>query len=117
MSTPESIAAAFAKGLVEGMLGNGKEKAVRPKVVKQDDVRQAVADFLKPMMDEPTPEQMDIFARDAENSPPDPVAEMTLRRVEEARMRHEQQTAEEENSRPDMFDPNSPSLSPWTSPR
>jgi hypothetical protein len=117
VSTPESIAAAFAKGLVEGMLGNGKEKAVRPKVVKQDDVRQAVADFLKPMMDEPTPEQMDIFARDIETGPPDPIAEMTLRKVQEARDRAEAQAQEEENPRPVDYDPNAPELSRWTTPR
>jgi hypothetical protein len=117
MSTPESLMEAFARGAINAMLNVGKEKAVRPKVVKQDDVRQAVADFLKPMMDEPTPEQMDIFARDIETGPPDPIAEMTLRRVQEARDRAEAQAQEEENPRPVDYDPNAPELSRWTTPR
>jgi hypothetical protein len=114
MSTPESIASAFAKGLMEGLLASKEPKEKRPQVIKQDDVRKAVAEFLGPLVEEPQPgEQMGMpFSTD-----PDEIAEMTLRRVHEARERAAAQDQEEENPpRPTTYDPNAPNPSPWMSP-
>jgi hypothetical protein len=118
LSTPESLVAALARGLVEGLLGQEKAaKKERPVVVKQEDVRAAVENFLKPLIAEETPSapQMDLFTHGIENAPTDPIAEMTLRRVAEARERAERQGAEE--PQPGTFDPNMPGGSPWTSPQ
>ena len=114
MSTPESLMEALGRGLASVILQAQKEpKEKRPQVIKQDDVRKAVAEFLGPLVEEPTPpQQMDIFSAD-----PDEIAEMTLRKVHEARERAAAQDQEEENPpRPTTYDPNAPNPSPWMSP-
>lgn len=117
MSTPESIAQAFAKGLMEGLLVQKDAKEKRPQVVQKQAVAEAVRDEVRRLLEEtPSAEQLDIFARDIENAPVDPIAEMTLQRVAEARARAQQQQDQEENPRPESYDPNAPNLSGWTTP-
>ena len=119
MSTPESIAEAFARGLMGGLLAGGKakEKAERPAVVPVDQVKAAVADFLRPLIEEETPSgpQLDLFTRNIENEPIDEMGDMIARRVAEARQRVEER---ESTDIPEgYFDPNAPQSSPWTSPK
>jgi hypothetical protein len=122
MSTPESIASAFARGLVEAMLTSSKpEKQVRPKMIEKAAVTEAVRQVVGEMLAQeaaPTAPQMDLFTQDIENVPEDPMADAILRRVHEAQARAEYQDAARNGEIHDdgTYDPNEPERSQWTSP-
>lgn len=117
MSTPESIAQAFGRGLMEGMIGAQAAAEPKPKkektaVVKTSDVDAAVAKFLEGKLAEaPEPVQEELFA------PPGlDVADMLLYRqkVEEAEARAARAQQVNDDT-PGYFDPNLPDGMPWTS--
>jgi hypothetical protein len=113
---------ALGRGLASVMLQAGQKepKEKRPRVIKTAELDDAVKRYFDPLVGEapaPTAEQLDIFARDMEDAEPDEIAELTLRKVHEARARAEAQAQEEENpTRPATYDPNLPNPSPWTAP-
>jgi hypothetical protein len=120
MSTPESIAEAFARGLMGAMLTSSKpEKAARPNVIKteavKDAVRQVVAEMLQ-QEESPTPPQMDLFTQGIEDAPEDPMAEAIRRKVYETQQRAEAADRAYDEPPPGTYDPNDPERSQWTSP-
>lgn len=125
MSTPESIAEAFGRGLMQGMIGGNVTPAAAqaPMVIPMDSVRQAVREVLDPLIaDEdaaPTPQQLDMNFIDVEREPIDPIAELTLQRVAEAQARAaaREEAVGRESERQHAYDPDSPtSRTPWMTP-
>ena len=120
MSTPESLAEAFARGLMGALLAGGKSpKEPKPTVVKQDDVRAAVAAEVLRIINEegppPTAPQMDLFTSNIENHEGDEMGEMIARRVAETRERVERENSDEPPQ--GWYRPDDPQPSPWTAPR
>ncbi len=67
MSSPESIAAAFARGLMEGLLRGGDAAKVEKKPKRErDEVRSAVRDEIASLLandvSRETTDQLDLFA-------------------------------------------------------
>jgi hypothetical protein len=113
----------FIGEFIEGLSGGKEpeEKSESPIVVPEEMVRRAVADFLRPMVEQAAaqedvmPQQLDMMFDDARPIPHDDIAEMTLRRVEQMR---EADAERERQARmgeqvPSMFDPNEPGPKPW----
>ena len=126
MSTPESIAEAFGRGLMQGMIGGTPVAAAQaPMVIPveaiQATVKQAVHEMLDPILAEESPsaEQLDMFTDGIEYAEPDPIAERTLQRIHEANARSDarEEAMGREPERPTNYDPNSPMAgAPWMSP-
>jgi hypothetical protein len=120
MSTPESIAEAFARGLMGAMLTSSKpEKAARPHVVKTEAVKEAVRQVVAEMLaqeEAPTPPQMDLFTAGIEDAPDDPLARAIREKVAQTQARAEAAERAYDEQSPGTYDPNDPERSPWTSP-
>lgn len=117
MSTPESIIEAFGRGLMQGAMSAQmpKEKVVKHKVVKTDDVERAVASYIEQkLQNEAAPsDQMDMFTEHLGDKPADE-SEFYAERLLQARARAQANGKVEEPR--DVYDPNMPSASPWTAP-
>lgn len=115
MASPESIAAAFAKGMMEAMLAqpDAAAKKEKPKVIKTDDVRRAVAETLPTLLAQMAgePEQQDLFQ---EPGVVDVGDALYQRRLDEAQARADAQRDRDEMPE-NTFDPNVPGAMPWTS--
>ncbi len=127
----ESIAEAFGRGLMQGMIGQAQPQAVAPTVIPVEAinaaVRQATHEILDPLLaeEQATPEaaQLDLWTHDIERVPADETADQMLRRLNEekqaeAQMRAAQREAAagREDERPTTYDPNAPnSGQPWMS--
>ena len=123
----------FVGEFLEGLAG-GKDPAEAeaiapaPVVVPVEMVRQAVSDFLKPMVEAaaaetdapPSGEQLDMMFDDARPASRDDIADMTIRRVEEIRAREaeRERMARFGEAVPEAYDPNDPaSAKPWMAAR
>lgn len=118
MASPESIAAAFARGLMEAMLGAEKPaREKRPAVVKADDVKAAIREVLPQLL-----LQMDAEAQQPVQEPlfPEPqidAGEAVLRAVHEARARAAaMENGDPHEPPPGTFYPDRPDGAPWQSP-
>jgi len=112
MATPESIAAAFAEGMMRAMLATPEKptRKEKPVVVKTDDIEAAVAKYIDTKLGEPQePVQEPLFPE-----PQIDYGEPILRAVHEARARANGQPSDEPP--PGTFDPNQPGAAPWQSP-
>ena len=127
MTKAEKIAEAFGRGLAQGLTGgkNGGEDAPEaaplPPVIPLDSIKEAVRQVLEPLIAEderptPTQQELDLYTHGIEDVPPDEDAERIRLRVEEARLRREQEAGINQ-VRPGEYDPNAPNLSGWTSPQ
>lgn len=123
MSTPESIAEAFGRGLMQGMIGNAA--ALAPTVVPVEAinaaVRQATHEILDPLLaEEQQAEQLDLWTHDVEQGD---ISEDILQRLNAQKMAEAEARAAEreyamgrEPERPTTYDPNAPSSGqPWMS--
>jgi hypothetical protein len=120
LTRQEKLAEAFARGLMQGLIGakgNGDDEPAKPTVVKQDDVRKAVADFLQPLIAEeteaPSSAQLDMFTHGMEDAPPDEMGERIAMRVAEARARA---GTEDDEPPAGTFYPDMPQAPPWVGP-
>ena len=122
----ERLVEAFGRGLTQGLVGGGGasdaphvEAAPAPIVVPVDAVREAVAEFLRPLIqadeEAPTAPQLDLFTHSIEQEDADPMAEAIRRRVQETRDAAEDARREEEDPS-GTFRPDFPGGSPWVGP-
>lgn len=112
----------FLAELLEGFLDATPEAVAEkaPVVVPVQDVRNAVAEFLKPLIEEQdAPQQQNLFDdRIMEAAPPGDRGEDVVARVREARERAAEQARYESGMPPDgWIDPNMPGSTSWTSPK
>lgn len=113
----------FVADFIEGLIGDDAPAAApAPMVIPTDAVKQAVAEFLQPMIDAesdpPTGPQLDLFTHNIEHAEPAPSdpAEMIRQRVAEANALSEQRRVEAEPP-PGWVDPNMPGNVGWAGPR
>lgn len=116
MATPESIATAFAKGMMEAMLAQPEvKKEPKHKVVKTDDVQQAVAKYLDQKLAQAEPVQEDLFHTPVVDLGEDVYA-AHLANLEAAQQRADKR-ARDDGEMPDgYFDANQPGQKQWVGP-
>jgi hypothetical protein len=118
----------FVAEFLEGLAG-GKDTAEEaapsqpaPIVVPVEMVRQAVAEFLKPMVDAaaaeepaPTGQQLDMMFDDARPPDPSDIADLAMRRAAQMQADAEarEQAARNNGAVPETYDPNSPGEKKW----
>lgn len=118
----------FVAEFLEGFLESDQPAAasaqapmVIPVEAIQQTVKQAVHEMLDPILAEEAPsgDQLDFQFADIERHPGDPVADMALQRMAEARARSEarEESQGREPDRPLTYNPDDPAArAPWMSP-
>lgn len=119
MASPESIAAAFAEGMMRAMLAQpeAKAKPEKPKVVKVPDVEAAVAKYLDAKLaDAPQPAQEELFQQPGVIDFGEEMYRRHLQNIEDAQARAEAREQQEDGIPAGYFDANAPGEKRWTAP-
>lgn len=119
MATPESLVEAACRGMVSALLAHNEPSAkpAKPKVIKKDDVveavRQTLPQIIAEMEAQVPPQQQDLFAVPGLDEE-DQLGQQ--RRFEEAVARAAEREHDNGELPDDYYDPNAPGSKLWTAP-